>query len=99
MRVHARLIGDGSTANPFRVNHPVHVLIEVDYATMEAIIEIPDTHVPASLRSLPQVVRNVRGQAHNVANMNAPSRALMRAFVRSTWREKFGNWDETGVIL
>lgn len=46
MRVRIRMIGAGTTDDPFRVNLPVYNMIDADYATGLATVDIPEKYGP-----------------------------------------------------
>lgn len=46
MRIRARLFGTGTQDDPFTVKFLNHTMVDVDYANMRAIIDIPDRDSP-----------------------------------------------------
>ena len=44
MRIICKLVGKGTPEEPYRVPLPTYVIIEVDYKTKTAIVEVPDDY-------------------------------------------------------
>ncbi len=49
MRLLARLTGSGKDTDPYRVDLPTWSLIALDYAALEAVIDVPETDLPSGL--------------------------------------------------
>jgi len=66
MKLQAVLIGSGTEEDPFRVDLPTWVMVDVDYGRMEAIVSVPDDVYPLSGDFDVVKVKDSRGVDHDI---------------------------------
>jgi len=66
MKIQAMLVGSGTEEDPYRVDLPTWVLVDVDYDRMEAIVSIPDDVFPLPAEFDTITVKDTKGKDHEI---------------------------------
>jgi len=66
MKVQAVVIGSGTEEDPYRIDLPTWVMVDIDYSRMEAIVSIPDDVFPMPADFDTVKVKDARGREHEI---------------------------------
>lgn len=98
MQFVAKLVGDGSKENPFRVNMPTYTLVDCNYGTGEAVIDVPEIDIPFDPKDKPKKAKNLNGVNHQVQEFTPNERGALQKHIRGRYGGRFAEFDAGSVL-